>query len=88
MPRSNAAHARRTRRLLLDAGWEVFTDPGYAHTTIAAIAQRAGATHGVFRYHFPDKTALFAAVFAEVCQEYIQAVQTCMETAEGNTWER
>ena len=88
MPRSNAARVRRTRRLLLDAGRELFTDLGYSHATTTAIVQRAGVTRGAFSYHYPDKPAFFAAVFAEVCQEYIQAVQTCMGTAEGDTWER
>jgi len=87
-PRSHAERSRRTRRALLDMGREFFTDPGYAHVSMEAIVRRAGVTRGAFYYHFPGKTALFAAVFEEVCREYIHAVQTRMETAEGETWER
>ncbi len=87
-PRSNAERSRQTRRALLDAGRAVLTERGYDGTTSAAIFRRAGVTHGAFYHHFPHKAGLFAAVFAEVCQEYIQAVRTCMQTAEGDTWER
>lgn len=87
-PRSNAEHSRRTKRALLDMGRALFTDLGYTRVSIEAIARRAGVTRGAVYHHFPGKTALFTAVFAEVCQEYIHAVQTRMETAEGETWER
>ncbi len=36
------AHARETRRSILDAAHELFVATGYAATTIQAIAQRAG----------------------------------------------
>ncbi len=83
-----AEHSRRTQRALLDAGRTLFTDLDYAHTTIEQIARRAGVTVGAFHHHYPEKTALFAAVFDEVCQEYVHAVQTHMQMAEGDTWER
>ncbi len=87
-PRSNVERSRRTKRALLDVGRELFADLGYAHVSMEAIVRRVGVTRGAFYYHFPGKTAFFAAVFAEVCQECIHAVQTRMETAEGETWER
>ncbi len=87
-PRSNAERSRQTRRALLNAGRALFTALGYDYTTTEAICRRVGVTRGAFYYHFPDKTALFAAVFTEVCQKYIQPVRTCMQTAEGDTWER
>ena len=87
-PRSNAERSRRTRRALLDAGRELFTDPGYARISTEAIVRRAHTTRGALFHHFPDKAGFFAAVFEEVCREYIHAVQTRMETAEGDTWER
>lgn len=87
-PSANAAHAHWTRRALLDAGREVFTEQGYAHTTIPAIFRRAGMTREAFYHHFPTKTVFFTAVFTEVCQETTHAVQACMQRAEGDTWER
>ena len=87
-PRSNAVRFRRTHRALLDVGRALFTDLGYTRVSMEAVVRRVGVTRGAFYYHFPGKTALFAAVFAEVCRECIHAVQTRMETAEGETWER
>ena len=87
-PRSNAARSRRTRRALLDAGRAVLTAQGYARTQLVDIFRRAGVTRGALSYHFPHKPALFAAVFAEVCQEYTHAMQTRMQTAPGDTWAR
>jgi len=85
---SNADRARRTRRALLDVGRALFADVGYARTTTEELVQRAGVTHGALYYHFRDKTALFEAVFEEVCRESLQAMRTCLETAEGDPWER
>ncbi len=87
-PRSNAERSRWTRRALLDAGREVFTEQGYAHATVPEIFRQVGMTRGAFYHHFPNKAALFAAVYAEVCQETGQAVRACMQRAEGDTWER
>lgn len=84
----NAERSRRTRRTLLDVGRAVFADVGYARTTTGELVRRAGVTRGALYYHFRDKTALFEAVFEEVYQESLQAMRTCLETAEGDSWER
>lgn len=86
--RSNAERSRRTRRALPDVGRALFTDSGYTHTSTGAIVRRVGVTRGAVYHHFPSKTALFATVFAEICRECLHAVQTRMETAEGETWGR
>ena len=85
---SNAERSHRTRRALLDVGRALFADVGYARTTTEELVRRAGVTRGALYYHFPDKTALFEAVFEEVHQECLQAMSTGMETAEGDPWER
>ncbi len=85
---SNAERSRQTRRTLLDVGRALFADMGYARTTTEELVRRAGVTRGALYYYFHDKTALFAAVLEEVHQESLQAMRTCMETAEGDPWER
>ena len=84
----NADRSRQTRRTLLDAGRALFANVGYARTTTGELVQRAGVTRGALYYHFQDKTAFFEAVFEEVYQESLQAMRTCMETAEGDMWDR
>lgn len=85
---SNAQRSRQTRRTLLDVGWALFADMGYARTTTEELVRRTGVTRGALYYHFRDKNGLFKAVFEEVHQECLQTMRTSMETAEGDTWER
>lgn len=50
------------RRRLQEAALELFTDQGYAATTAAAVAERAGLTERTFYRHFTDKRdVLFGA---------------------------
>ena len=60
--RTQAERRAETRRLLLDAGRRLFAEKGYAETATPEIAAAAGLTRGALYHHFPDKTALFAAV--------------------------
>ena len=58
--RQHTAHGRERKQQLLDAAAELFTDRGYAATRIADICQSAGVAKGLFYWHFPTKSALFA----------------------------
>ena len=53
-----------TRRRLLEAGVEVFSEEGFRRATIQAICKRARANIAAAHYHFGDKEGLYAAVFA------------------------
>lgn len=87
-PVSKAEQTRRTRRRLLQAGRELFTDPGYAQTSTTAIAQRAGVTRGALAYQFQTKAGLFAAVFEEVRTACLQHLSQVIRSAEGDLWQR
>ena len=54
-----------TRRMILDAAYELFAQKGYAKTTMRALAARAGVGLGTIFQHFPDKSALLLAAFNE-----------------------
>ena len=58
---SNAQRSRQTRRTLLDVGWALFADMGYARTTTEELVRRTGVTRGALYYHFRDKNGLFKA---------------------------
>ena len=83
-----AEQTRRTRRRLLDAGRELFTELGYAQTSTEAIVQRAGVTRGALYYQFRDKAGLFAAVFEEVRTARIEDLHRVIQSAEGDLWQR
>ncbi|MFD3742169.1 ScbR family autoregulator-binding transcription factor [Streptomyces sp. NPDC058629] len=57
--------AARTRRLILEAGAEEFSERGYVAATCVGIAARAGVTRGAFYFHFPSKRHLASAVLDE-----------------------
>jgi AcrR family transcriptional regulator len=48
----------RTRQALLGAALGLFAERGFAATTVAAIAERAGVTEMTFFRHFPSKDAV------------------------------
>jgi AcrR family transcriptional regulator len=54
-----------TRRLILDAAYELFAKKGYEKTTMRALAAKAGVGLGTIFQHFPDKSALLLAAFNE-----------------------
>ncbi|WP_037346856.1 TetR/AcrR family transcriptional regulator [Sciscionella sediminilitoris] len=57
-----AAAAERTRQAVVDAAAELFSEQGYAPTTMRAIAERAGTSVETVHGHGP-KTALLRAAF-------------------------
>ncbi len=85
---TNAEQSHKTRRALLDTARTTFTEQGYSAAKTEEIVRRVGVTRGAFYYHFHSKTALFEAVFNEVRDEHIQALQAAMATAEGDDWQR
>jgi AcrR family transcriptional regulator len=59
----------RTRRALLDAGLEVFSEKGYQASTVESIAGRADVTSSTFDEHFRDVEDLFIELIGEVFGE-------------------
>lgn len=82
-----AEQSEATRRALLQAARELFTEHGYAATATEDIAQRAGVTRGALYYQFRDKFGLFHAVvedlYLHVAQKVVRAIQTSREEGEG-----
>lgn len=59
------AQKEMTRRLLLDAGLELFVSKGYAVTTVPDIASAAGTTRVTFYAYFSSKMDLMKALINE-----------------------
>ena len=57
-------HARR-RASILEAAAGLFAERGFDRTTTAAICATAGIGSGTLFHYFPDKAAIFRALFAE-----------------------
>ena len=55
----------KTRRALLDAAGEVFTEQGFSQASIADVVERAGSSVGSLYHHFGGKSELFVALWHE-----------------------
>jgi AcrR family transcriptional regulator len=58
--RSQGERRAESRRRLLDATVQILNEEGYASTTIAAVARRAGLSVGCLQNYFPTKARLLA----------------------------
>jgi AcrR family transcriptional regulator len=70
-----------TRRLILDAARTMFTEVGYAETTMRGIADRIGYTATTIYHHFEDKHALML----ELCTNDFRALGQALTTLGGIT---
>jgi AcrR family transcriptional regulator len=63
----------KTRRALLEAARQVFTEQGYAQTSIADVVERASSSVGSLYHHFGGKSELFLALWHEHQRTYEEA---------------
>jgi len=54
-----------TRARLLQAALQLFSEKGFAQTSVRAIAQAAGTNVAAIAYHFDNKAQLYTATFYE-----------------------
>ena len=71
-----ARQAEATRDLLVSVARELFTEQGYAGTSVEDIIQRAGVARGALYHHFNGKDTLFRAVYDAVQAETATRVVT------------
>jgi AcrR family transcriptional regulator len=53
---------------LLEAAVECLSDLGWAGTTVAVVAERAGVSRGAAQHHFPTREDLFTAAVEHVAE--------------------
>ena len=75
---TQAERTDATRGKLLAVARKLFATKGYAATSLDALVRRAGVTKGAFYHHFPDKQAIFRAVFEAVEDDLVAAAQACI----------
>jgi AcrR family transcriptional regulator len=80
-----ARQAEATHDLLVSVARELFTEHGYAATSIEEIIQRAGVARGALYHHFSGKEALFRAVYEAVQSEAVSSVMAAA-LAVGEPW--
>ncbi|GHJ57760.1 TetR family transcriptional regulator [Nocardioides sp. OK12] len=72
-------YSASTKRGLVDVAEQLFTQHGYAGTSLDAIVGGAEVTKGALYHHFSGKQALFEAVFERVEAEASRAIQKSLK---------
>src|ERR1700754_3711226 len=80
-------YSASTKRALVDVAEELFTESGYAATSLDAIVAGARVTKGALYHHFSGKQALFEAVFERVENDAARAIQKALK-GHRDPWEK
>jgi AcrR family transcriptional regulator len=80
--RKQTDRSAATTAALVRAARELFAEQGFAATSRDQIAERAGVTRGALYHHFESKTAVAAAVVAELENELVARVVSAAAEAE------
>ncbi|MFD0372740.1 TetR/AcrR family transcriptional regulator [Streptomyces sp. NPDC127114] len=67
--------SRATRQRLLEAAVACLAEHGWAGSTVAVVAERAGVSRGAAQHHFPTREDLFTAAVEYVAEERSQALR-------------
>jgi AcrR family transcriptional regulator len=82
-----AQYSASTRRSLVDVAERLFTEHGYAATSLDAIVAGAEVTKGALYHHYSGKQALFEAVFEKVESAGAAQIQTAL-AGHDDPWEK
>lgn len=78
MPRP-AERVLERRKAILDAALACFTQFGFAKTSFADIAGRAGVSRPTVYQHFPSKEAMLEAAYVSLFEENLPRARAAME---------
>ncbi|MDH6218336.1 TetR/AcrR family transcriptional regulator [Streptomyces pseudovenezuelae] len=67
--------SRATRQRLLEAAVACLAEYGWAGSTVAVVAERAGVSRGAAQHHFPTREDLFTAAVEYVAEERSTALR-------------
>ncbi|WP_224651548.1 TetR/AcrR family transcriptional regulator [Pectobacterium versatile] len=86
MVRRTRAEMEETRATLLATARKVFSERGYADTSMDDLTAQASLTRGALYHHFGDKKGLLVAVVEQIDAEMDERLQAISDTAE-DAWE-
>ena len=70
-----------SRRRILDAAEELFSEKGFDRTSFVDIAERSGISRGSIPWHFQNKDGLLIAVVERAIQRYIPSDLSSYDSA-------
>ncbi len=80
-------YSASTKRALVEIAEGLFTEHGYANTSLDAIVAGARVTKGALYHHFSGKQALFEAVFEQVESDASRAINKALK-GKKDPWEK
>ena len=87
VPSRRQQYSAATKRTLVDVAEGLFTENGYAATSLDSIVAGAEVTKGALYHHFSGKQALFEAVFERVEDDAARAIHQALE-GHRDPWEK
>lgn len=86
MVRRTRVEMEETRAALLATARTVFSERGYADTSMDDLTAQAGLTRGALYHHFGDKKGLLLAVVEQIDAEMDSRLRSISDSA-GDPWE-
>ncbi|NBH01690.1 TetR/AcrR family transcriptional regulator [Amycolatopsis sp. SID8362] len=80
-PKGMTRRRAETRRRVMAAAYEVFTELGIRDAPVEVICERAGFTRGAFYSNFASKEELFLAIYEVEMQERAERLRAAVEAA-------
>ncbi|MER6140882.1 helix-turn-helix domain-containing protein [Streptomyces sparsogenes] len=80
--------SRATRQRLLEAAVACLAEHGWARSTVAVVAERAGVSRGAAQHHFPTREDLFTAAVQHVAEERSAALRALLSHEHEHEQER
>jgi AcrR family transcriptional regulator len=80
-PKGMTRRRAETRRRVMAAAYEVFTELGIRDAPVELICERAGFTRGAFYSNFASKEELFLAIYEVEMQERAERLRAAVEEA-------
>ncbi|MFB9902404.1 TetR/AcrR family transcriptional regulator [Allokutzneria oryzae] len=79
-------YSESTRKALVDGAVVLFTERGYAGTSLDEVCRRARVTKGALYHHFSGKQGLFEAAFDAVEQDMLSRLAEIVSQP-GDVWQ-
>ena len=79
-------YSESTRKALVDGAVVLFTERGYAGTSLDEVCKRARVTKGALYHHFSGKQGLFEAAFDAVEQDMLARLSEIVSQP-GDVWQ-
>jgi AcrR family transcriptional regulator len=77
------AHGELSRERILSAAIALFSERGYAGTSVADVCERAGVVKTALYWHFQHKEGLLDAALARVAEAWIAEIRASVEEVTG-----